>query len=122
MRWHDKFDSWQSICAPVCSCCVSPDVELTLLAFALARGSVAKVIQALSCISDHLDTKYKASPLIVSMASVRLRLLYRNGNVNVSSSPLLHTRTLKSEKVPFLRSSCISGKLLLLQCSNKVAT
>lgn len=89
MRWHDKFDSWQSICSPVCSCCVSPDVELTLLAFALARGSVAKVIQALSCISDHLDTKYKASPLIVSMASVRLRLLYRNGNVNGSSFPLL---------------------------------
>ncbi|XP_026036910.1 zinc finger ZZ-type and EF-hand domain-containing protein 1 isoform X2 [Astatotilapia calliptera] len=63
----------------IADCCVSPDVELTLLAFALARGSVAKVIQALSCISDHLDTKYKASPLIVSMASVRLRLLYRNG-------------------------------------------
>uniref|UniRef100_A0A3P8R6J0 Zinc finger, ZZ-type with EF hand domain 1 n=1 Tax=Astatotilapia calliptera TaxID=8154 RepID=A0A3P8R6J0_ASTCA len=61
----------------IADCCVSPDVELTLLAFALARGSVAKVIQALSCISDHLDTKYKASPLIVSMASVRLRLLYR---------------------------------------------
>uniref|UniRef100_A0A669ETS2 Zinc finger ZZ-type and EF-hand domain containing 1 n=1 Tax=Oreochromis niloticus TaxID=8128 RepID=A0A669ETS2_ORENI len=61
----------------IADCCVSPDVELTLLAFALARGSVAKVIQALSCISDHLDTKYKASSLIVSMASVRLRLLYR---------------------------------------------
>uniref|UniRef100_A0A673BN08 Zinc finger, ZZ-type with EF hand domain 1 n=1 Tax=Sphaeramia orbicularis TaxID=375764 RepID=A0A673BN08_9TELE len=57
--------------------CVSPDAELTLLAFALARGSVAKVLQALSCISDHLDTEYKASSLIVSMASVRLRLLYR---------------------------------------------
>lgn len=63
------------------SCCVSPDAELTLLAFALARGSVAKVLQALSCISDHLEAKYKASSLITSMASVRLRLLYRNGNV-----------------------------------------
>lgn len=65
---------------PLCSCCVSPDAELTLLAFALARGSVAKVLQALSCISDHLETEYKASSLIVSMASVRLRLLNRNGN------------------------------------------
>ncbi|XP_026183286.1 zinc finger ZZ-type and EF-hand domain-containing protein 1 isoform X3 [Mastacembelus armatus] len=63
----------------IADCCVSPDAELTLLAFALARGSVAKVLQALSCISDHLETKYKASVLIVSMASVRLRLLYRNG-------------------------------------------
>uniref|UniRef100_A0A1A8Q997 Zinc finger, ZZ-type with EF hand domain 1 n=1 Tax=Nothobranchius rachovii TaxID=451742 RepID=A0A1A8Q997_9TELE len=52
---------------------------MTLLAFALARGSVAKVLQTLTCISDHLQTKYKASSLIVSMASVRLRLLYRNG-------------------------------------------
>ncbi|MEQ2212929.1 hypothetical protein XENOCAPTIV_006987 [Xenoophorus captivus] len=60
-------------------CCVSPDAEMTLLAFALARGSVAKILQALSCISEHLQTKYKASSLIVSMASVRLRLLYRNG-------------------------------------------
>uniref|UniRef100_A0A3Q4AS62 Uncharacterized protein n=1 Tax=Mola mola TaxID=94237 RepID=A0A3Q4AS62_MOLML len=57
------------------ACCISPDAELTLLAFALARGSVAKVLQALSCISDHLETQYKASSLIVSMASVRLRLL-----------------------------------------------
>ncbi|KAM9846213.1 zinc finger ZZ-type and EF-hand domain-containing protein 1 [Aulostomus maculatus] len=63
----------------IADCCVSPDAELTLLAFALARGSVAKVLQALSCISDHLETKYKASSLISSMASVRLRLLYRNG-------------------------------------------
>lgn len=63
----------------IADCCVSPDAELTLLAFALARGSVAKVLQALSCISDHLETKYKASSLIISMASVRLRLLYRNG-------------------------------------------
>lgn len=63
---------------------MSPDAELTLLAFALARGSVAKVLQALSSISNHLETKYKASSLIVSMASVRLRLLYRNGNVTES--------------------------------------
>uniref|UniRef100_A0A667ZH12 Zinc finger ZZ-type and EF-hand domain containing 1 n=1 Tax=Myripristis murdjan TaxID=586833 RepID=A0A667ZH12_9TELE len=61
----------------IADCCVSPDAELTLLAFALARGSVAKVLQALSCISDHLETKYRASSLISSMASVRLRLLYR---------------------------------------------
>nr|XP_019941221.1 PREDICTED: zinc finger ZZ-type and EF-hand domain-containing protein 1 isoform X3 [Paralichthys olivaceus] len=63
----------------IADCCVSPDAELTLLAFALARGSVAKVLQALSCLSDHLETEYRASTLIVSMASVRLRLLYRNG-------------------------------------------
>ncbi|XP_053187523.1 zinc finger ZZ-type and EF-hand domain-containing protein 1 isoform X2 [Scomber japonicus] len=63
----------------IADCCVSPDAELTLLAFALARGSVSKVLQALSCISDHLEAEYKASPLITSMASVRLRLLYRNG-------------------------------------------
>ncbi|KAK5859119.1 hypothetical protein PBY51_003209 [Eleginops maclovinus] len=63
----------------IADCCVSPDAELTLLAFALARGSVAKVLQALSCISDHLETEYKASALIMSMASVRLRLLNRNG-------------------------------------------
>ncbi|XP_072302754.1 zinc finger ZZ-type and EF-hand domain-containing protein 1 isoform X2 [Eucyclogobius newberryi] len=59
--------------------CMSPDAELTLLAFALARGSVTKVLHALSCISNHLETQYKATPLITSMASVRLRLLYRNG-------------------------------------------
>ncbi|XP_041807765.1 zinc finger ZZ-type and EF-hand domain-containing protein 1 [Chelmon rostratus] len=63
----------------IADCCVSPEAELTLLAFALARGSVAKVLQALSCISDHLETEYKATSLIVSMASVRLRLLNRNG-------------------------------------------
>ncbi|XP_062414058.1 zinc finger ZZ-type and EF-hand domain-containing protein 1 isoform X3 [Pungitius pungitius] len=63
----------------IADCCVSPDAELTLLAFALARGSVAKVLQALSCISDHLKMEYKASSLIVSLASVRLRLLNRNG-------------------------------------------
>ncbi|KAK7925653.1 hypothetical protein WMY93_007963 [Mugilogobius chulae] len=59
--------------------CMSPDAEITLLAFALARGSVTKVLYALSSISDHLETQYKASSLIASMASVRLRLLYRNG-------------------------------------------
>uniref|UniRef100_A0A8D3CTL8 Zinc finger ZZ-type and EF-hand domain containing 1 n=1 Tax=Scophthalmus maximus TaxID=52904 RepID=A0A8D3CTL8_SCOMX len=63
----------------IADCCVSPNAELTLLAFALARGSVAKVLQALSCLSDHLETEYKASSLIASMGSVRLRLLYRNG-------------------------------------------
>lgn len=65
----------------LCSCCVSPDAELTLLAFALARGSVAKVLQALSCLIDHLEMEYKASSIIVSMSSVRLRLLYRNGKI-----------------------------------------
>nr|XP_049597636.1 zinc finger ZZ-type and EF-hand domain-containing protein 1 isoform X2 [Syngnathus scovelli] len=63
----------------IADCCVSPDAEQTLLAFALARGSVAKVLQALSSISDHLETEYKASALIASMAAVRLQLLYRNG-------------------------------------------
>uniref|UniRef100_A0A3Q3Q0Q2 Zinc finger, ZZ-type with EF hand domain 1 n=1 Tax=Monopterus albus TaxID=43700 RepID=A0A3Q3Q0Q2_MONAL len=63
----------------IADCCESPNAEITLLAFALARGSVAKVLQALSCISDHLETEYKASSLIMSMASVRLRLLYCNG-------------------------------------------
>ncbi|XP_077596261.1 zinc finger ZZ-type and EF-hand domain-containing protein 1 [Stigmatopora nigra] len=63
----------------IADCCVSPDAELTLLAFALARGSVAKVLQALACISDHLETQYQASSLIASMAAVRLQLLYRNG-------------------------------------------
>lgn len=78
----------------LCSCCVSPDAELTLLAFALARGSVAKVLQALSCISDHLETEYKASSLITSMASVRLRLLYRNGNL--TNPPLLSFTRVKT--------------------------
>ncbi|XP_061904470.1 zinc finger ZZ-type and EF-hand domain-containing protein 1 isoform X2 [Entelurus aequoreus] len=63
----------------IADCCESPDAELTLLAFALARGSVAKIVLALSCISDHLETQYKASSLIASMSSVRLQLLYRNG-------------------------------------------
>lgn len=68
--------------SPPCSCCVTPDAELTLLAFALARGSVAKILQSLSGISEHLEAEYRASSLISSMASVRLRLLYRNGNLN----------------------------------------
>ncbi|RVE63589.1 hypothetical protein OJAV_G00137730 [Oryzias javanicus] len=63
----------------IADCCVGPEAELTLLAFALARGSMAKVLKALSCISDHLHISYKASSLISSMASVRLQLLYRNG-------------------------------------------
>lgn len=76
---------------------MSPDAELTLLAFALARGSVAKVLQALSCISDHFEAEYKASSLIVSMASVRLRLLNRNGNVTgLPAFTLIHTRTFET--------------------------
>ncbi|XP_051521202.1 zinc finger ZZ-type and EF-hand domain-containing protein 1-like isoform X3 [Myxocyprinus asiaticus] len=63
----------------IADCCVSPEAELTLLAFALARGSVAKVLISLSGICEHLDSEYRASSLLASMASVRLRLLYRNG-------------------------------------------
>ncbi|CAL8266701.1 unnamed protein product [Merluccius merluccius] len=63
----------------IADCCVSPEAELTLLAFALARGSVAKVLQAMSGLSEHLETEYRASTLISSMAAVRMRLLYRNG-------------------------------------------
>ncbi|XDV20765.1 hypothetical protein PO909_026027 [Leuciscus waleckii] len=63
----------------IAGCCVSPEAELTLLAFALARGSVAKVLISLSGICEHLDSEYTASSLLASMASVRLRLLYRNG-------------------------------------------
>ncbi|KAG9341464.1 hypothetical protein JZ751_019274 [Albula glossodonta] len=63
----------------IADCCVTPEAELTLLAFALARGSVAKVILSLSSISDHLDAEYRASSLISSMATVRLKLLYKNG-------------------------------------------
>lgn len=65
---------------PLPSCCTTPEVELTLLAFALARGSVAKVISSLCTITDHLDTPYKASSLIASMATVRQNLLYKYGN------------------------------------------
>ncbi|XP_027737886.1 zinc finger ZZ-type and EF-hand domain-containing protein 1 [Empidonax traillii] len=63
----------------ITSCCTTPEVELTLLAFALARGSVAKVMSSLCAISEHLDTPYKASSLISSMAAVRQNLLYKYG-------------------------------------------
>ncbi|KFU95910.1 Zinc finger ZZ-type and EF-hand domain-containing protein 1, partial [Chaetura pelagica] len=63
----------------ITSSCTTPEVELTLLAFALARGSVAKVISSLCAITDHLDTPYKASSLITSMATVRQNLLYKYG-------------------------------------------
>lgn len=61
------------------SCCSTPEVELTLLAFALARGSVAKVLSSLCTVTDHLDTHYEASSLISSMASVRQNLLLKYG-------------------------------------------
>nr|XP_045015573.1 zinc finger ZZ-type and EF-hand domain-containing protein 1 isoform X2 [Jaculus jaculus] len=63
----------------ITSCCSTPEVELTLLAFALARGSVAKVMKSLCTITDHLDTQYEASSLISSMASVRQNLLLKYG-------------------------------------------
>nr|XP_056720968.1 zinc finger ZZ-type and EF-hand domain-containing protein 1 [Euleptes europaea] len=63
----------------ITSCCASPEVELTLLAFALARGSIAKVLSSLCTISDHLETPYKAASLIASMATVRQNLLYKYG-------------------------------------------
>uniref|UniRef100_A0A8D2C9C5 Zinc finger ZZ-type and EF-hand domain containing 1 n=1 Tax=Sus scrofa TaxID=9823 RepID=A0A8D2C9C5_PIG len=63
----------------ITSCCSTPEVELTLLAFALARGSVAKVLSSLCTVSDHLDTHYDASSLISSMASVRQNLLLKYG-------------------------------------------
>ncbi|XP_062031240.1 zinc finger ZZ-type and EF-hand domain-containing protein 1 isoform X1 [Lepus europaeus] len=63
----------------ITSCCSTPEVELTLLAFALARGSVAKVMSSLCTITDHLDTQYEASSLISSMASVRQNLLLKYG-------------------------------------------
>ncbi|XP_073091090.1 zinc finger ZZ-type and EF-hand domain-containing protein 1 isoform X1 [Manis javanica] len=63
----------------ITSCCSTPEVELTLLAFALARGSVAKVLSSLCTVTDHLDTLYDASSLISSMASVRQNLLLRYG-------------------------------------------
>ncbi|XP_039110431.1 zinc finger ZZ-type and EF-hand domain-containing protein 1 isoform X2 [Hyaena hyaena] len=63
----------------ITSCRSSPEVELTLLAFALARGSVAKVLSSLCAITDHLDTRYDASSLISSMASVRQNLLLKYG-------------------------------------------
>ncbi|XP_028937724.1 zinc finger ZZ-type and EF-hand domain-containing protein 1 isoform X1 [Ornithorhynchus anatinus] len=63
----------------ITSCCATPDVELTLLAFALARGSIAKVMSSLCTISGHLDAQFKASSLISSMATVRQNLLYKYG-------------------------------------------
>ncbi|TRY99292.1 hypothetical protein DNTS_003987 [Danionella cerebrum] len=63
----------------IADCCVSAEAELTLLAFALARGSVAKVLISLAGICEHLDSEYGASSLLASMAAVRLRLLHRNG-------------------------------------------
>ncbi|XP_077021704.1 zinc finger ZZ-type and EF-hand domain-containing protein 1 isoform X7 [Tamandua tetradactyla] len=63
----------------ITSCSSTPEVELTLLAFALARGSIAKVMSSLCTITDHLDTQYDASSLILSMASVRQNLLLKYG-------------------------------------------
>ncbi|XP_075051075.1 zinc finger ZZ-type and EF-hand domain-containing protein 1 isoform X2 [Mixophyes fleayi] len=61
------------------SCCPTPEVDLNLLAFALARGNVAKVITSLCTIMDNVDVPYKASSLITSMESVRINLLYKYG-------------------------------------------
>ncbi|GCC35998.1 hypothetical protein chiPu_0014488 [Chiloscyllium punctatum] len=63
----------------IAGCCANPEAELTLLAFALARGSIAKVMTSLLTISDHLDTEYEASPLLTAMASVRLNQLQKYG-------------------------------------------
>ncbi|XP_033027640.1 zinc finger ZZ-type and EF-hand domain-containing protein 1 isoform X1 [Lacerta agilis] len=63
----------------ITSRCASPEVELTLLAFSLARGSIGKVLSSLCTIADHLETPYKAASLIVSMATVRQNLLYKYG-------------------------------------------
>uniref|UniRef100_A0A6J0V4H1 Zinc finger ZZ-type and EF-hand domain-containing protein 1 isoform X1 n=1 Tax=Pogona vitticeps TaxID=103695 RepID=A0A6J0V4H1_9SAUR len=65
----------------ITSCCASPDVDLTLLAFSLARGSIAKVLNSLSAIAGHLETPYKAASLIASMANVRQNLLYKYGTL-----------------------------------------
>ncbi|XP_072475032.1 zinc finger ZZ-type and EF-hand domain-containing protein 1 isoform X2 [Notamacropus eugenii] len=65
----------------ITSCLANPEVELTLLAFALARGSIAKVLSSLCAITDHLDTPYQASALISSMATVRQNLLYKYGRI-----------------------------------------
>ncbi|XP_040485761.1 zinc finger ZZ-type and EF-hand domain-containing protein 1 [Ursus maritimus] len=63
----------------ITSCCSTPEVELTLLAFALARGSVARVLDSLCTVTDRLDAQYDASSLISSMASVRQSLLLKYG-------------------------------------------
>ncbi|XP_068939360.1 zinc finger ZZ-type and EF-hand domain-containing protein 1 isoform X2 [Petaurus breviceps papuanus] len=65
----------------ITSCLANPEVELTLLAFALARGSIAKVLSSLCAITDHLDTLYQASALIASMVTVRQNLLYKYGRI-----------------------------------------
>ncbi|XP_069082790.1 zinc finger ZZ-type and EF-hand domain-containing protein 1 isoform X1 [Pleurodeles waltl] len=65
--------------ARIASCCTSADVDLTLLSFALARGSVAQVMTSLCTIVNHLETQYKASSLVSSMAAVRKNLLYKYG-------------------------------------------
>ncbi|OCT92341.1 zinc finger ZZ-type and EF-hand domain-containing protein 1 [Xenopus laevis] len=61
------------------SCCPTPEVNLDLLAFALARGNVAKVITALGSIMEHVDLQYNACNLISSMKAVRMNLLYKYG-------------------------------------------
>ncbi|KAL7987036.1 hypothetical protein Chor_005955 [Crotalus horridus] len=63
----------------ITSYCASPEVELTLLAFSLARGSLTKVLNSLCTIAGHLETTYKAASLITSMATVRQNLLYKYG-------------------------------------------
>uniref|UniRef100_A0A8C6XXY4 Zinc finger ZZ-type and EF-hand domain containing 1 n=1 Tax=Naja naja TaxID=35670 RepID=A0A8C6XXY4_NAJNA len=63
----------------ITSYCASPEVELTLLAFSLARGSLTKVLNSLCTIAGHLETAYKAASLITSMATVRQNLLYKYG-------------------------------------------
>ncbi|KAM5180064.1 zinc finger ZZ-type and EF-hand domain-containing protein 1 [Mantella aurantiaca] len=59
------------------SCCPTPEVDLNLLAFALARGNIAKVITSLCTIMDHLDLQYKAASLIESMEIVRMNTFYK---------------------------------------------
>ncbi|KAM9320058.1 zinc finger ZZ-type and EF-hand domain-containing protein 1 [Gastrophryne carolinensis] len=61
------------------SCCPSPEVDLNLLAFALARGNVAKMIMSLCTMTSHLELQYKAVSLIDSMESVRKNMLYKYG-------------------------------------------
>ncbi|KAM8975776.1 zinc finger ZZ-type and EF-hand domain-containing protein 1 [Pelodytes ibericus] len=72
-------DEVNSFLVRTASCCSTLDVDLNLLTFALARGSIAKVITSLCTILEHLDLQYKASSLIRSMESVRMNLLYKYG-------------------------------------------
>lgn len=88
------------------SCCTTPEVELTLLAFALARGSVAKVLSSLCAITDHLDTPYKASSLISSMASVRQNLLYKYGNGTILHPSLYRLKKIHSFELIHLLLGC----------------